>query len=200
LYQLTRNIGNVFSPDFSPDGRQVLFGNRAEDGPSSLWITNLKGENPHLLYSGPSTIVGAAWSPDGNTIAFAMAEGLANEFEIFLLDLKSQTPYPQRISHGLLGIGGSIDWSPDGGNLLIYAGPPGDKDIFRLQVPDGTYTRLTFGGNNASAAYSPDGQWIAFNSTRNNDQADLYIMRFDGQLTRQLTDDPEPDWQPRWEP
>jgi Tol biopolymer transport system component len=59
---------------------------------------------------------------------------------------------------------------------------------------------LTFGGNNAAAAYSPDGQYIVFNSLRNNGQADLFIMRADGHSTRQLTDDPEPDWQPQWGP
>jgi len=200
LSKLTDRIGNPFSPDFSPDGKEILFLNRTGDGPASLWLVDIAGENALLLYDGPETIVGAAWSPDGNTIAFAMAESLPNEFEIFLLDLRNQTPYPQRISNGLLGIGGSIDWSPDGSDLLIYAGPPGDKDIFRIQVEDGFYTQLTFGGNNAAASYSPDGQWIAFNSTRNDEQADLFIMRFDGQLTRQLTDDPEPDWQPQWEP
>ncbi len=201
LLQLTRNVGNVFSPDFSPDGTKVLFLNReVENGPANLWQVNADGTDLHLLYDGPESIVGAAWSPDGNTIAFAMAESLPSEYEIFLLDTRNETPYPQRISHGLLGIGGSIDWAPDGSDLLIYAGPPGDKDIFRIDVPSGNYTQLTFGGNNAAAAYSPDGQWIAFNSTRNDDQADLFIMRFDGELTRQLTDDPEPDWQPQWEP
>jgi Tol biopolymer transport system component len=200
FFQLTDYIGNAFSPDFSPDGREILFANRAADGPSSLWVMGQHGENPRQIYDGPNTILGAAWSPDGRTIAFAMSIDVINEAEIYLLDLNSQTPYPQQITHGLLGVGGSLDWAPDGSDLLIYAGPPGDKDIFRIDVPGGAYTQLTFGGNNASAAYSPDGQWIAFNSLRNNEQADLYIMRFDGQLTRQLTDDPEPDWQPQWEP
>jgi Tol biopolymer transport system component len=199
--QLTHNIGNAFSPDFSPDGKQIVFANRAAHGPSSLWVMDQNGENPRQIFDGPNTIVGAAWSPDGHTIAFAMSiDDITSESQIFLFDLESQTPYPQQVSRGLLGIGGSIDWSPDGEDILIHAGAPGNKDIFRIAVPQGTYTQLTFGGNNASASYSPDGQWIAFNSLRNNDQADLFIMRFDGQLTRQLTDDPEPDWQPQWEP
>ncbi|MGE5073705.1 MAG: TolB family protein, partial [Anaerolineae bacterium] len=60
--------------------------------------------------------------------------------------------------------------------------------------------QLTFGGNNAAPCYSPDGQYIVFNSLRNNNQADLYIIRADGHSTRQLTSDPEPDWQPHWAP
>ena len=92
------------------------------------------------------------------------------------------------------------DWSPDGRYLLIYAGPTGDKDIFRIDVQNETAAQLTDGGNNAASSYSPDGSWIAFNSLRNNDQADIFIMRTDGTDVRQVTNDPEPDWQPQWEP
>ena len=103
-----------------------------------------------------------------------------------------------RVSQGLKGIGGSIDWSPDSKNLLVYAGPFADKDIFRIEIPSGKFTQLTKGGNNAGASYSPDGRYIVFNSQRNNDQADLYIMRANGENQTQLTNNPEPDWGAVW--
>jgi len=103
-----------------------------------------------------------------------------------------------RVSQGLQGIGGSVDWSPDGNFLLIYAGVFGDKNIFKLEVSTGYAIQLTSGGNNAGASYSPDGLYIVFNSLRNNDQADLYIMRADGTNQIQLTNHPEPDWGPQW--
>ncbi len=153
------------------------------------------GENPRLLYggpnyAGPNTLVSAAWSPDNRTVALAMSENQLFEYEIFLFDTETQEA-PRRVTYGLLGITGSVDWSPDGRYLLVSAGPPLDKDIF---------TRFTYGGNNNSAVYSPDGEWIVFNSLRNNDQADLYIMRADGSDLQQITENPEPDWQSQWEP
>jgi Tol biopolymer transport system component len=100
----------------------------------------------------------------------------------------------------LKGIGGSIDWSADSKNLLVYAGPYSDKNIFKIEVPSGKFTQLTKGGNNAGGVYSPDGKYIVFNSMRNNDQADLYIMRANGENQVQLTNDPEPDWGAQWAP
>lgn len=197
-YRLTSQIGNVISPDFSPDGEMVVFANRPDEGPTAIWIVDKDGLSPRQLYTGAKDIVGVAWSPDGKTIAFAMAVDQLMEYEIFLMDTEGQNV--RRISQGILGIGGSLDWSPDGSNLLIYAGPPGDKNIFKLDVVTGAATQLTFGGNNASAAYSPDGQWIVFNSLRTDEQADLYLMRADGSELKQLTDNAEPDWQAQWEP
>ena len=198
LLRLTENIGNVLSPSFSPDARTILFANRAAEGPTSLWTVDNTGENAKLLFAGPNTIVSADWSPDGSTIAFAMAVDRPDAYEIFLMDADASNV--RQITYGLEGIGGSLDWSPDGRYLLIYAGPSGDKNIFRIDVEAKVAEQLTDGGNNAACSYSPDGQWIAFNSLRNDDQADLFIMRADGSSMRQITDNPEPDWQPQWEP
>lgn len=198
LVQITKDIGNAVSPDYSPDGRQIVFANPTKDGASSIWVVDADGVNPRILYTGLNTIVGTAWSPDGKTIAYAMSRGVVNEYEIFLMD--SDGKNNRQISRDMLGIGGSLDWSPDGKYLLIYAGPAGDKDIFRLDIATGGYVQLTDGGNNAAAAYSRDGDYIAFNSLRNDDQADLYVMKADGSLQRRLTNNPEPDWGPVWEP
>jgi TolB protein len=198
LFRLTNFIGNVVSPSFSPDGKKILFANRAGEGPTSLWTVDINGENANLLYAGPNTIVAADWSPDGRTIAFAMAVNKPDEYQIFLMGADGSNV--QQLTNGLTGIGGSLDWSPDGRYLLIYAGPVGDKNIFLVDVAAKTAAQLTNGGNNAASSFSPDGQWIAFNSLRNNNQADIFIMRLDGSDVRQVTDNPEPDWQPQWEP
>jgi dipeptidyl aminopeptidase/acylaminoacyl peptidase len=198
LLRLTEQIGNVISPSFSPDGSRILFANRAAEGPTSLWTIDATGQNADLLYAGPNTIVAADWAPVGNRIAFAMALDQPDSYEIFIMN--DDGTNVQQLTRGLPGIGGSVDWSPDGKQLLIYAGPPGDKNIFLVDVAAQTAVQLTNGGNNAASSFSPDGQWIAFNSLRNNDQADIFIMQADGSNVRQVTNNPEPDWQPHWEP
>lgn len=196
IFQLTTNIGNVIAPDFSPDGRSIVFANKVGDSPTAIWMVNADGLNPKLVYTGARDIVAVAWSPDGEKIAYAMNAGTPQEYEIYTMDTNGRNHL--KISQGLQGIGGSVDWSPDGASLLVYAGPFGDKDIFKIDPVTGDFVQLTDGGNNAGASYSPDGRYIVFNSLRNNDQADLYIMEADGSRMRQLTNDPEPDWGARW--
>ena len=200
LTRLTKYIGNAFSPKFSPDGNQILFLNRPHDGITSLWVMGPLGEDPHPLYEGGKTIVGADWSPDGKTIAFAIAAQGYNTYEIYLLDLLDLSQPPLQITHSVEGVTGSLDWALDGKSLLLCMGPAGDKNLFRLDLATGNAAQLTFGGNNASASYSPDGQFIVFNSLRKDAQADLFIIRADGHSTRLLVDNPEPDWQPVWGP
>ncbi len=198
LLRLTEQIGNVISPTYSPDGSKIIFANRAAEGPTSLWTVDSTGENRDLLYAAPNTIVAVDWSPTGETIAFAMAVDQPDAYEVFLMDADGSNV--RQLTRGVPGIGGSLDWSPDGKYLLVYAGAAGDKNIFLVDVAAETAVQLTNGGNNAASTFSPDGQWIAFNSLRNNDQADIFIMRPDGSDVRQVTTNPEPDWQPNWEP
>lgn len=196
LTQLTQNIGNVVSPDYSTDGQKIIFVNQVGDSLPAIWMVNADGLNPHLVYAGVNEIVAVTWSPDMSQIAYAMSTGAPLEYEIYVMN--SDGREHRQVSRGLQGIGGSLDWSPDGKSLLIYAGPFGDKDIFSIDIASGNFTQLTDGGNNAGASYSPDGLYIVFNSLRNDEQADLYIMRVDGSNQIQLTNHPEPDWGPRW--
>jgi TolB protein len=198
--RLTDYIGNAFSPSYSPDGDQIAFVNRVSDEPAQLWIMGSDGSDPHPVTSPPGAVVAAEWSPDGRSIAVAAAVARTFSHEVFLLDLENLTAPPTSVPSTLADLGGSLAWSPDQSNLLVFAGPAAAREVYRLDIASGEATQLTFGGNNASPSYSPDGQYIVFNSLRNGGQADLYVMRSDGHSMRRLTDNPEPDWQPKWGP
>jgi len=155
---------------------------------------------PHAVFAPPGAVVAAEWSPDGRSIALAAAVENTFSHEIFVLDLdnsrRATTASPERACRSRR----QLAWSPDQGHLLVFAGPAAAREIYTLNAVTGQATQLTFGGNNASASYSPNGQYIVFNSLRNGGQADLYVMRADGHSMRRLTDNPEPDWQPKWGP
>jgi TolB protein len=91
-------------------------------------------------------------------------------------------------------IQGSIVWSE------LVTSPFPQADVFVMN-PDGTGpTNLTnFPGNDAWAAWSPDGTKIAFTSDRDGN-FEIYVMNYDGTNQTRLTNHPGYDYQPTWSP
>jgi Tol biopolymer transport system component len=96
--------------------------------------------------------------------------------------------------------------SPDGRKVAFSLADPtnGDEwDIYVINVDGTGLTRLTtdpaFDG--WRPAWSPDGQEIAFFSTRDDPLNDeIYVMNADGSNVRRLTNNPADDAHPAWSP
>jgi Tol biopolymer transport system component len=85
-------------------------------------------------------------------------------------------------------------WSPDGLELA-YCGIRNDLfDIYTISVDGGEERRLTHGeGRNDGPDYSPDGQWIYFNSSRTG-LMQIWRMHPDGSSLQQVTGDNYGNW------
>src|SRR5215217_1666951 len=71
LTQVTDNTGiNDTAPSWSPDGATIAYTayNQSNSQQSALYTVSASGGNPNLVIEGAST--DAAWSPDGNRIAY----------------------------------------------------------------------------------------------------------------------------------
>jgi Tol biopolymer transport system component len=104
-------------------------------------------------------------------------------------------------------------WSPRGDLIMFSRQEQGNFDIYTIK-PDGTgLKRLTSTpGNDAHMGWSPDGEWIVFASSRMGfkDEAiytaapqpygELFVMRYNGEDVRQLTDNQWEDGAPAWQP
>ena len=74
------------------------------------------------------------------------------------------------------------------------------RDIYRVQADGTGLLRLTSNPQgNFEPAVSPDGQSIAFVSSRDGD-AEVYVMGAHGGAVRRLTAFHRDDWAPRWSP
>ena len=75
--------------------------------------------------------------------------------------------------------------SPQGDRVALQI-DSGENDIWVLDLVRGVRTRLTFGPvANVNPAWSPDGKWIAYTSSRNG-QFDLYRKHADGSGAEEL--------------
>jgi len=107
---------------------------------------------------------------------------------------------PTRLTSGLWDdVSPSI--SLDGSQVVFASNRNAYWDIYTLNLGDGQIQRITdtaeFDGN---PAWSPDGQWITYESMR-GDQLDIYIISTvnPGQII-QLIDNPALDQDPTWSP
>jgi dipeptidyl aminopeptidase/acylaminoacyl peptidase len=131
----------------------------------------------------------AAWSPNGNRIAFTRGS-----LGIYLVDGDGTDLV------GLSPPGGhdaQPSWSPDGRRIAFVHGSNTVADQIYIMNADGTHrVRLTtMRGGAFSPSWSPDGKRIAFST-----DLDLYVIDVDGTNLSALTNDWEFDRDPAWSP
>ncbi len=192
---LTRNGSINLNPDFSPDGREIIFtsykrGNpdlyrRSLSNPAEVSISNRKGLN-----------ITGSWSPDGSKIALALSKD--GDAEIYTIDKDGS--HPTRLT-----INPALDlypaWSPDGKQLAFVSDRLGKPQIFIMNADGGDVRRLTTSGSyNVNPRWSPKGDKIAY-SRMGGSGFNIFTIAADGSSDTQLTADgnnENPSWSCRW--
>ena len=79
----------------------------------------------------------------------------------------------------------ALRFGPDGTKLIMSLAEDGRTDIYEMELATQTITQLTRSASiDTSPSYSPDGDYIVFNSDRGGSQ--LYTMRGDGTGVRRI--------------
>ncbi|MBN1312619.1 MAG: PD40 domain-containing protein [Anaerolineae bacterium] len=200
IQQLTSGMDDNFAPALSPDGMRIVFASTF-GGDQDIWVMNRDGSNPIQLTYDERDDIDPVWSPDGTQISYTSSRNGSGTLMVMNADGSNARP----VTHGI-NVEGRNDWSPDNSYLAFYAGPPGDKEIYLVDVSCADIAggcgpeqlkKLTHGGNNKGPAFSPDGRWITFASQYDGDN-EIFIVRVDGSELYQLTANRRADWQPRW--
>jgi Tol biopolymer transport system component len=147
---ITSNVDGANDPAWSPDGREIAFG----DGPGNIWITNADGNGQRLLVDGSGgPAAQPAWSPDGSTVLVTIT--VAGNTDIYAIDAATGARR-QLTTHPALD--DSPAWAPDGKRILFVSFRSGGPELWTM-APDGsTQTELTFtGGAVSRPAWQPLG-------------------------------------------
>jgi Tol biopolymer transport system component len=111
LRQLTNHPAYDGQPSWSPDGSQIVFSS-SRTGRYQLWVMNADGSNQRQLTFGAHALY-PAWSPAGNTIAYASDGNNDGWFELWLVNADGTNPRRHLIGVALVDYW-LPDWSPDG--------------------------------------------------------------------------------------
>ncbi|MDQ3652164.1 MAG: protein kinase [Acidobacteriota bacterium] len=186
--------GRERHPAFSFDGNFVAFVWSGEKGDNNdIYVKLIDGGTPLRLTTNPRNEWFPTWSPDGRRIAF-IRESENAIFTVPALGGPERKLFSATASDPFL-IGNGLSWSPDG-KLLAFIGketPQEPNGIYLLTVETGAKRRLTsppaqYQGD-TRAAFSPDGQTVAFTRWVESGITDVHLVSTGGGEPRRLTSD-----------
>ena len=148
---ITDSAASDLDPEWSPDGRKILFlSRRSPREISTMYIMDAAGTNAQML-AGDGACTGdvyeARWSPAGDRIAYTCA--MPQDMAIYTIEANGTGV--ARISRPDPQSGRNYDffpaWSPDGRRIAFSSGDPSSEphamyDVYVMRL-DGTRVRVT---------------------------------------------------------
>jgi DNA-binding winged helix-turn-helix (wHTH) protein/Tol biopolymer transport system component len=189
----------VAGTTFSPDGRWIYFlATRKGENNGHLFRIPTIGGSPTKLRSGTFSTI--SFSPDGQEIAFLRVDA-ADDSSIVIADKDGRAERVLVKRHGLVTIGSSAAWSPDGARIVF-------SEIDRTSVPVVSRLKVVDPSTGIVSPLSdepwdmvtriewiPDGSGIVTVGTRTVDRAtpmyhyNVYHVSYPAGVSRRITND-----------
>jgi TolB protein len=194
--QLTDGPGYDYQPDWSPDGKSVIYVSYQKDA-MELWLLDLASGKSAQLTNAGAVNIEPRWSPDGKQIVFVSTQ-YNKRFHIFRADVnsgkldnvvrltgetKSNLP---RYYYSAFDTEISPVWTRDGDEILFVSNRGhihGSGGFWRMRAEPGAETReIHYEETNWKARpdFSPDGSRIVFSSYLGRQWHQLWLMPANG--------------------
>jgi dipeptidyl aminopeptidase/acylaminoacyl peptidase len=163
-----------YNPQFSPDGRRIVFSSRRSGDVEEVWLASADGSGARQLTHGPGTRQALpAWSPDGRQVAFE-STGANARSDIWIIPADGGVP--RRVTTDP-GDESAPVWSRDGKRIYFLSDRGGDgiwggHDTWQIPAEGGSSTRVTQGGSSPVVFESADGKALIYQSRIQYESAD----------------------------
>jgi Tol biopolymer transport system component/DNA-binding winged helix-turn-helix (wHTH) protein len=181
---------------WTPDSLAILF-ESSRGGAAELWRVPARGGQPERLSVAENASGGVALDREGRRLAYGVR---ASRIHISAFDLRNPGEPPVRIAESTRSEF-SPSFSSDGNRIAFASDRAGDAYDLWVADADGTnQTRLTSSsrGENGSPRWSPDDEWLAYDSSVIDGQFDICVIRVSGGAPRRLTFDRSNEYGPSW--
>jgi len=201
LKNVSNNEAADFDPDFSPDGKRIVFTSDREG--TAVYTMNADGSDARRLTEGTDGGISPKWSPDGGRIAYSRAGWLVvmdadGANPVIIHAGGKPTPGIACSGAGVLG-----DWSPDGKWIAYYtADLSTERSALCALAADGSEVRLILEeppGIHAEPNWSPDGTRVTYRSIRDGVH-EIYVYDLAKRRETKLTENDKLDVEPAWSP
>jgi TolB protein len=190
--QITDGEGYDYQPDWSPDGKRVVFASYAKDA-LELWLLDLASGKVSPLTTGGAVNVEPRWSPDGKKVVWVSTR-YNRRFHVFMADFengelknvvrltgetKSSLP---RYYYSAYDMEINPVWTRDGKEILFVSNKGhiyGTGGFWRMKAQSGAepheihYEETSW---KARPDFSPDGSRIIYSSYLGRQWQNLWIM------------------------
>lgn len=218
-YELTYDRNYHSSPDWSPDGKRIVY-TSDDDGKSiNLMLLNVETGDSTPLTRGERVNVDPVWSPDGRRIAYVSTRP-NGYFNIFVMEVNNGKPGKitqltedhrygkDRLYFGDFDLHIEPTWSPDGKEIIFLSNrgiPLGSGALWRMPVePNGmAKARMIYKEQTlyrTRPQWSPDGKRIIYSSHVGGQFNNLFVLPADGGEPYKMTFGHWDAFHPRWSP
>ena len=218
--QLTDGPGYDYQPDWSPDGRYIVYTSYWNDA-LELWLLDTRDGSTRALVANGAVNLDPRWSPDGTRIAYA-STAFQGRWHVYLLPLQPDSVRPsagtpvrltsdtstssERYYYGAYDQYLSPTWSPDGTELILVSNRDrvyGSGGLWRMEARPGAPMhgiRDEETNWKARPDWSRDGRRVVYSSYLGGQRNHLWLTPAAGGDPFELTYCECDHTGPRWSP